>query len=844
MTVLPPMPHDESARIHALHECGILDTPAEEVFDDITDLAARLCGKPVAMIGFMDSNRQWFKAHTGWEIESLPRNLSFCAHTILHPNDLMVIDDTLADSRFANHPLVISQPSIRFYAGAPIIGPDGHAFGTICVFDRVPGQLDRSQRQALRIFARQISAELGRRCGIKDGRRDQKDPTAELKEALAESEERFKDLFEHTSDLIMSIRADGRLLHLNQAAIATLGYSDQWLASKSITDIIPPEARDDFNKVFSSVVLTGKPDTVETTFITASAKRMIVEGGLNPKVMSGKTVLARVIFRDISDRKQIEVELGQARDAALESARLKSQFLTNVTHEIRTPMNGIVGMLGLLLDTQLTAEQRDFAQTAMTSADALLSVIDNILLASKLESGKLSVASSDFDLYRTTDRVVEVMKIAAMDKNLRVRFQFDETLPSVIRGDAGRIRQVLTNLINNAIKFTLEGEIAVKVTREKETDTHQLVRFSVIDTGIGVPKETQTQIFNPFMQSDGSTTRKFGGIGLGLATSRKLVELMGGVMGVESKVNAGSTFWFTIPFEKRAEEKVSTVSTNSFAGTRVLVLDQSETHRRILTHYLVSTWGMKLTAVSNGQEALSALRQAGGAGEPFRIAIFDLHMPTMDGIALAREIKGETGFPPPGLILLTALGVKLDDEVTRAAGISSYLPKPVEQSELFDCLTTVLVRDAIHGTVRPAALPDPARLPFVVPKDIAGKTKVLLAEDNLLNQKVTLSQLRKLGYEAEAVSNGSEVIAALMRDQFGIILMDCQMPVMDGYEATKEIRRREGAGHKTKIIAMTAHALEGDRERCLAAGMDDYLSKPTKQDELAATLARWHRPGH
>lgn len=665
----------------------------------------------------------------------------------------------------------------------------------------------------------------------------------QAREALREAEDRFRDMFESAEDLILSIGADGRLLHVNEACLSALEYFDRDSAPRNIFDIVHPELLENFKYVFDTVMSSGHSEVVETDFVTAEGRRITVEGALIPKIIEDRAALIRVIFRDITLRKRIEVELGQARDAALESARLKSQFLTNVSHEIRTPMNGIIGMLDLLLDTKLDTEQREYAETARSSADALLSLINNILQMSKLEAGKLSVETSDFELQQAVERIIDVMKVAALGKEIEIDLTYDKTLPSVVRGDIGKFRQVLTNLTNNAIKFTEQGKVTLTVKRDRETETHLLVRFEVSDTGIGISEPEMGRLFQTFSQVDGSMTRQHGGVGLGLSTAKQLTELMGGVIGVESKLNKGSKFWFTLPFEKQAAAKaIFDTQRVSLPGTRILVLDSDENSRRILTHY-TTEWQMRPAAAPGAMEALSTLRSAAGSGDPFRIVVFDLHMPRTDGLEFARAVRSDRSLAGAALVALVGPGERVDDTKLRGEGISAYLAKPADQAELHDSLVAAMARTSSLSARAQAAqvppLPTVTAPPTPPPARSLAELRILVAEDNHLNQKLVLSQLRKLGYNADAVFNGAEVIEALGRQPYDVIIMDCQMPTMDGYEATKEIRRREGGNKRTRIIAMTAHALEGDREKCLAAGMDDYLSKPTKAEDLAAAIARW-----
>jgi len=820
-----------------LGEYRVLNSAPEGLLDDLARVTAHLLGAPVAFIGFFDKDRVWFKARFGWNIESLPSSVAFCTVT-KEEGETLVVNDARLDPRFEANPLVTAEPFIRFYAGQPLISPEGVCIGVLSIYDRSVRTFSEPQKEALAAMGRQLMGHL-------NARREQAALTGKAEgydtavEALQDSDDRFRDLFESVDDLIISIAGDGRLLHVNRGWTETLGYFDPATAPKKIFEVIHPDSVQEFKKEFDDVLAWAQSRRIEVPLLTEGGRTITVEGTFNPKAIDGRAAMVRVILKDISDRKKNELELAKARDAALESARLKSQFLTNVSHEIRTPMHAVVGMLGLLAGSPLTPEQKEYAQIARSSADELLAIINNILQMSKIEAGNLSVTVSDFDLNKTVERLTEVMQIAALDKKLELKVQIDSTLPPVLRGDVARIRQVLTNLLANAMKFTEEGSVIVDIRKDKETDTHLLVKFAVKDTGLGIPEQAMGSLFQSFSQVDGSSTRKYGGMGLGLSTSKQLVELMGGIMGVESKLDKGSTFWFTVPFEKRASERLPVeASRQAFPGATMLIVDASETSRRVISSYLTS-WGMRAKSASTLREAIERMRSEASLGEPFRGVIFDMGIGQDSGLDLARQIRRDPALRDAGLIVMTSLGDAIDDQELRDIGVNAYISKPVEQSELFDALGSMLARDLRPSSGRMAQAP--AAGVEEIPKESREHVRILLAEDKPLNQKLTLSQLKVLGYRADAVSNGFEVIQAVRKSNYDIILMDCQMPGMDGYEATKEIRRLNTPAKNVKIVAMTAHALEGDREKCLAAGMDDYLSKPTRQEDLSAAIARCFR---
>jgi PAS domain S-box-containing protein len=650
-------------------------------------------------------------------------------------------------------------------------------------------------------------------------------------DAALRSERRLRTIMNQIPVTISYIDADYRYRYINHAQELWLGKTDAETAGRKVLDVIGQALWDNVEPHLAEA-LAGRSVPLERQRTDRDGKMVWHSGRHVPDVNDdGEVVGVYTVFFDTTQRaiaeralRESERELRAAKAAAEHASRAKSEFLANMSHEIRTPMNGVLGLTELLLDTKLDAQQRPFLETVRNSGETLLSIINDILDFSKIEAGKLEIELLDFDLYQSVEDVVQLMAPRAHAKGLELACRVDEKLPAAMRGDPYRLRQVLTNLVANAVKFTERGEVVVEVGLDPESG----LRISVRDTGIGISGETCGRLFAPFAQADGSTTRRFGGTGLGLAICRHLVELMGGRIGVQSTEGAGSTFWFTLPL--RAALSLPAVPyPGELANRRVLVVDDNATNAEILNFHALQV-GMRCTTAADGAQGLARLREALVEGDPYELAIIDMKMPVMDGLQLAAAVRADPQLRGLRLVLVTSL--HSNDELARAreVGICAYLSKPVRRHELYRAMAQAV-----------GEAPGPAEPVAVAGNAMRIRAKVLMAEDNGVNQFVARNMLKSLGCEFDIVPNGAEALAAAQRGGYDLVLMDCQMPLMDGYAATRAIRLHEQhAGvARIPIVALTANALVGDAETCLESGMDDHLAKPYSRNQLGAMMARW-----
>jgi len=964
------LPPDEEARLAELRRYAVLDTPPEDAFDDLTRLAAQICGTPIALVSFVDAHRQWFKSRVGIDTPETPRDIAFCAHAILNKEEALVVPDALQDERFADNPLVTGDPKVRFYAGTPLVTPSGHALGTLCVFDRKPRQLTAAQLDALQVLGRQVVRliQLREREAVLANTLTER---VRAEEALRESREQVQDFLETAHDLVQSVTPDGRFLYVNQAWKKTLGYGADEVPRLTLFDVVHPDSLAHCKELFYRLLAGAPVLDLEATFVAKDGRRVVVSGSTNCLFKDGRPIATRSILRDITDRKRAEEDLRkseqqyrqlvdyandiiyrtnasgcftfvnptgvrllkyteaellgrrfvelirpdsrqaaerfygrqyvrktpntyyefpalakdgtevwigqhvqlyvkdglvmgfqavarditdrrkaeealqQAKSAAETASRAKTEFLASMSHEIRTPMNAIIGMADLLLETPLTPEQQDYVRLFQRAGGNLLSLINDILDLSKVEAGRLKLEVLDFDLNDLTGQAAELMAVRAHEKGLELACHVAPDVPVHLAGDPNRLLQILINLMGNAVKFTESGKVVLEVGVEREMVNGQwsmgqkpeaighqpsaVLRFSVSDTGTGIPADKVDTIFERFTQVDSSTTRKHGGTGLGLTISKRLVELMGGRIWVKSTLGRGTTFYFTARLEIRTEPTQSfTHLPVDLRDARVLVVDDDAANR-LTVREMLSLQGAVVTEADSGEQGLAELKRAREAAKPFQVVLLDCSMPGMDGFQVAERIQSD-----PSLVCATVMMLASDSRVddiarSRTFGLAGYLVKPVKRSDLCDAIGTAL-------TGAQTAVQAPPSEASATAADDHRPLRILLADDSEDNRLLIRSYLKKTPYQLDVAENGKIAAEKCRTERYDLILMDVQMPVMDGYTTTRAIREWEkGSGARpTPVIALTAYAMAEDAQKSLEAGCAAHLTKPIKKASLLA----------
>ena len=722
--------------------------------------------------------------------------------------ELFFAPDVIHDSNFPRGP-VVAREGLHSAVGFPLlIGTE--VIGVLEFFSREIGRPDAELLEMLATIASQIGQFV------------------ERKRAEAE----LATLFETSLDMLCIAGVDGTFKRLNPAWEKTLGWTTAELMSRPYVEFVHPDDRPATSAEAGS--LAGGASTVffENRYLCRDGSFRWLSWKSTPLPEEG---LVYAVARDVTEQRRNAEELKLAREAAVAASRAKGDFLANMSHEIRTPMNAVIGMAELLLDTPLAVEQREYVLTLKDAAESLLGLINDVLDFSKIEAGRLDLVPAEFDLRETLGNTLRTLGLRAHQRGLELAGRIAPEVPDRVVGDGPRLRQVLVNLVGNAIKFTERGEVVVQVERQSEEADAVVLRFLVADTGIGIPPDKQELIFEAFAQADGSTTREYGGTGLGLSISAQLVGLMGGRIAVESEPGRGSRFRFSVRFGKApARPRAGDRLPAQLRGLRVLVVDDNATNRRILEEVLTQ-WRMQPTAVASAQAALEAMEAAERAKRPYPLVLLDASMPVMDGFDLAAKIQQSPRLAGASIMMLSSGARPGDRARCFELGISAYLTKPVKQSDLMDTIVGVFASRGARKEPRAGALRE---------RKGGRRLRVLVAEDNRVNQQVAVGMLERAGHEATVAENGREVLALLEKGTFDVVLMDVQMPELDGLETTAAIRERErAAGGHLPIVALTAHAMKGDAERCLAAGMDAYMAKPLQPRELADTIASVLPPG-
>jgi len=694
-----------------------------------------------------------------------------------------------------------------------------------------------SQIQTRDIELQTVQQELETR--VEERTRELLAEVAERKGAERRLEERttfLNSVIQNSPVGIVAVGPDGLVEMCNPAFEGVFQVRQSQIQSRSLRDVVGNSDLDSEIMANHDAIWKGAATHIVSKRARRDGTLVDVEAWAVPLIVEGQMNGAVLLYQDITERRRSEQALVAAKEAAESASRAKSEFLANMSHEIRTPMNGIIGMTELALDTNLSPEQREYLGMVKSSAHSLLTLVNDILDFSKIEAGKLEIESADFDFSQGLGETLKTLAYRAHGKGLELAWRAGPGIPGRLKGDVGRLRQVLVNLLGNALKFTERGEVVLDVEKEAEDAQGIVLHFRVRDTGIGIPAEKQKMIFDAFTQADSTSTRKYGGTGLGLAITARLVSLMGGTIWVESEVEHGSVFHFTSRFEHSdsATKPVGPADPELIRDLPVLVVDDNQTNRLILKEMLTS-WGMRPDVVADGKTALRSLNNACHFGSPIRLVVTDMQMPEMDGLTLCEKIRSSTRFGDVVILLLSSSLRQGEAARCRELRVGSYLAKPVQPSELLEGILSALAKNLVVPEPE-SATPQPA-------SGTQTRMRVLLAEDNAVNRKLAIALLEKRGHEVIVAENGQEALGALTRERVDLVLMDVQMPIMDGFEAIRAIRVKEqSTGEHLPIIALTAHAMKGDRERCLAAGADDYVAKPVRLPELLAAMDRVKLP--
>ncbi|EDM35181.1 PAS [Pedobacter sp. BAL39] len=800
-----PVPENEKARISALKNYDILNSISELEYDRITQLAAIICNVPISLITLIDETRQWFKSRTGLEISETPREVAFCQYTIMD-REVFEVPDTWNDERFRSNVLVTGDPGIRFYAGYPLTDPDGYALGTLCVIDRKPNQLTPQQHTALRLLSAEVMQLIVER---------------RQKEEL----KNFEKIFRLSNDLICVSDHQGLLKRVNPSFKMLLGIDPESMLGQSLFELVHPE---DLEETYQRMEHLGSGEAI-VNFIHrvrhTSGAYIDIQWTVTPDPSTGDLF---AIGRDITEKKAQERHLKQAIAMAEEASIAKSEFLANMSHEIRTPLNGIIGFADLVLKTELSEVQLQYLTVVNESANSLLAIINDILDFSKIEAGRMELHLEASDLHELSCQAADIITFQIQQKGIEMLLNVPLDLPESIWTDPLRLKQVIINLLSNAAKFTDTGEIELKIeVLEYLSAEAARFRFSVRDTGIGIKLEKQREIFEAFAQEDVSTTKRYGGTGLGLTISNELLALMDSRLQLMSSPGVGSTFFFDVTLGYEAGEQRSWDHIGMISS--VLVVDDNENNRLILQQML-SLKGIHTTTVKNGLEALDMLASA----STFDVVLMDHHMPYMSGIETARKIRenihGNAAAVP--IVLLSSSAdasavVRECDEIN----IQHRLIKPVKSADILH------VFSRLHQKMeRREALRTPQLIEVLTTQPLV----ILIADDNPVNMMLTRTILRRAASNATILEakNGEMALAHYKQHKPDLIFMDVQMPLMSGYEATVEIRSMEDGKH-VPIIALTAGKRIGERDKCIAVGMDDFLVKPVVEEMIRMMLLRW-----